>query len=128
MSDTVLTTPLEWDDALWEQVWERTLNPIERHRIVVHLWRRRVPDDLLELRLVAELRHRWRRRARNLAVLYSLWTLFWGLLAISDLRADLAFKSPLTPTCTLVGVAAVAACIAVRHRFRTSAMPDVLVH
>lgn len=118
---------LDWDDELWEQVWERTLNPIERHRIASHLWHRRVPDDPLELRVVAELRHRWRRRARNLAVLYGLWSLFWGLLAVSDLRADLAFRSLLTPTCTLIGVLAVAACFAVRHRLRADAMPDRLV-
>lgn len=100
---------------------------MERHRIAGHLWHRRIPDEPLELRVVAELRHRWRRRARNLAFLYGAWTLFWGLLAVRDVRVDLAFRSALTPTCTLVGLMAVAACVAIRHRFRAAAMPDVLV-
>lgn len=126
MADIPLRADLDWDDRLWEQVWDRTLNPMERHRIARHLWHRRVPDDPLERTVVAELRHRWRRRARNLAILYGLWTLFWGLLALSDVRTDLAFRSLLTPGCTLVGVLAVGACFAVRHRLRAAAVPAAI--
>ncbi len=112
---------LEWDDELWDRVWEQVLTQPERHTIAMSVWRRRLPEGLFEARVGAELSRRWRRQARNLAVLYALWTLFWGSIAVSDWRGDGALGSPLTPVCALVGVAAIAACLAVRRRFRAFA-------
>lgn len=113
-----LTAELEWDDELWDQVWERTLDPLERRNIALHLWRQQTPDDLFEARIAAELAKRWRRRAVVLATVYALWTLFWGGIAWNDWRADHAFMSLLPVVCTAVGVFAVLSCFGARARFR----------
>ncbi len=109
---------LQWDDELWELVWERNLNPLERHRIAMAVCRRRPPPEPYEAVVGAELSRRWRRRALNLAFLYALWTLFWGALAVSDLRDDAALTSLLTPVNTLIGIVAIAACFLARHWIR----------
>jgi hypothetical protein len=71
------------DDELWEEVWERTLDPLERHRIVRTTLRRRFPLDPLEKRLVPELARRWRRSARNHAVGHLIWLAFFLSIALS---------------------------------------------
>lgn len=109
---------LVWDDELWDQVWERTLGPIERHSIAMHVVRRRLPEDLFESRICAELARRWRRTSRNLALLYAIWTLFWGMLAVHDATSDGALESLLTPTNAAVGMLAIGVCLAFRAYVR----------
>ena len=110
--------PLVWDERLWEDAWERLLSHPERHRIAVQVWRGEAPADPFEQRVATELARRWRRSARNLALLYGLWALFWGLLTWDDWRPDGILRSLLTISCALVGVAAVGACFATRRRLR----------
>lgn len=72
-----------WDDRLWELVWERHLDQVERHAIALDTWAGRVPKtDRFRARVVTELARRWRRRARNLAWLYGLWTAFWTAMVL----------------------------------------------
>jgi hypothetical protein len=115
------------DDRVWDRVWERMLDPVERHGIALAVWRRRLPDGMFEARIAVELARRWRRLARNLMILYGLWSLFWGAIALDDWRADAAFSSLLCPVCALVGTVAIAGCIVVRRRLlpfiRTSEPP-----
>lgn len=104
------------DDRIWDRVWERMLGPVERHGIAVAVWRRRIPTDLFDARVAGELARRWRRRALNLAVVYALWTLFWGAIALSDWRTDGDWESSLSPVLTWLGLLAVACCFGVRRR------------
>lgn len=99
-------------------MWERTLSQVERHSIAMDVLRRRVPLQPLEARIAVELAQRWRRTARNLAVLYAVWSLFWGMLAWHDWTADAAFEALLTPTCAALGLVAVACCAAFRRYVR----------
>lgn len=105
-----------FDDHLWRDVWERNLDPVERHSIAMTVWRRQHPRDTFEAAVAFELARRWRGHSRFLALIYGLWTLFWGTMTLRDLRIDAAFESLVTPTLTMVGVLAVAACFAVRRR------------
>jgi hypothetical protein len=114
------------DDRVWDRVWERMLDPVERHHIAMAVWRRRLPAGLFEARVAVELARRWRRQARNLIVLYALWTLFWGSLALSDWRADSTFQVRLTPILAAAGMLAIAACVAVRRRLRLLHLHDGL--
>ncbi len=110
--------PLVWDDRLWEDAWERLLSHPERHRIAVQVWRGELAADPFERRVSTELARRWRRTARNLALLYGLWAIFWGLLTWDDWRPVGVLRSLLTISCALIGVAAVSACLAARRRLR----------
>jgi len=105
-----------FDDRLWRDVWERNLDPVERHAIAMAVWRRRDPADGFERIVALELARRWRRHARSLVVVYALWTVFWGAIAIRDLRLDAAFTSLLPPVCAALGLVAVGACVTVRRR------------
>lgn len=116
-----------FDDRLWRDVWERNLDPVERHSIAMTVWRRRHPAGTFEAAVAFELARRWRGHSRFLATIYSLWTLFWGAMTMHDLRLDGGFESLVTPSLTLVGILAVTACIAVRRRLavylRANAVP-----
>jgi hypothetical protein len=72
---------MEWTDDLWEQVWERMLDHVERHQVARAVRRREPPDDPLHRRLVPELARRWRRTARNQALFHLIWIAFWGAIA-----------------------------------------------
>ncbi|MDX1659713.1 MAG: hypothetical protein R3343_12900 [Nitriliruptorales bacterium] len=108
---------LQWDDRLFEEVWERHLNVAERHGIAMRVLRRQLPDEIFEARVATELSRQWRRRARNLAVLYMLWTIFWAALTWKAWDAR-GMVSGLTVSCVLVGVAAVAVCFGLRRYLR----------
>jgi hypothetical protein len=111
--------PVTFDDQLWDTVWERNLNAVERHAIAMSVWRRCRPDDLFEAIVARELARRWRRHARYLVVIYGLWTTFWGALAMHDLRPDAVLDSPLSPSCAMLGVLVIVGCFAVRRRLAT---------
>ncbi|MGI8575675.1 MAG: hypothetical protein ACR2MA_10135 [Egibacteraceae bacterium] len=113
-----LAAELEWDDELWDHVWERMLDPLERRDIALHVWRRQPPDDLFNARVAAELAKRWRRRAIALALLYTLWTLLWGGITWNDWREDQALFSLVPLTMALIGVLLIIGCFRARARFR----------
>lgn len=71
------------NDEMWEELWERTLDRVDRYRISRTTWRREFPLDPLEKRLVPELARRWRRSARNHAIGHMLWLAFWGSIAVA---------------------------------------------
>ena len=71
------------DDELWEEIWERTLDAVERHRISRTTMLREFPLDPLEKRLVPELARRWRRSARNHAIGHLIWFTFFSAIALS---------------------------------------------
>lgn len=106
---------MTFDDRLWNHVWERNLTAVERHGIAMAVWRRRPLADRFEALVATELARRWRRHVLVLITAYALWTLFWGSIAMHDLRTNDGFSSLLTPTCAAIGVAAIAACLAVRR-------------
>lgn len=71
------------DDEMWEELWERTLDAVERHRIALTTLRREFPLDPLEKRLVPELARRWRRSARNHAIGHLIWLAFFLSISLS---------------------------------------------
>lgn len=107
---------MTFDDELWDTVWERNLNAVERHAIARAVWRRHPPDTTFEAIVAHELARRWRRHARYLLCLYGLWTTFWGSLAVDDLRLDAVLDAPVTVWCSAVGVLVIAGCLTVRRR------------
>ena len=111
-------SPDRMDDYLWREVWERNLDHVERHNVAMSVWRRRAPEDPFESLVGWELAHRWRQRARNLAVVYLVWTAFWGLMAYAGLGSSepVALRLPLC--LTVLGVAGIALCFAFRRRMR----------
>lgn len=113
--------PAQWDDELWELVWERTLGHVERHSIAKAVWRQQVPDDPLHSRVACELARRWRAQARNLAIVYALWTLFWGAIGLDDLADTGMVRHPLALACAAVGLLAVVLVMAARRRLRALA-------
>jgi TRAP-type C4-dicarboxylate transport system permease small subunit len=70
------------NDRDWEDVWEGTLDRVERYRINRSTWRRELPADALERRLVPERARRLRRGASRHALFHLLWILFWGSIAV----------------------------------------------
>ena len=121
--------PLVWDDDLWEEVWERQLTHVQRHTIAMEVtWHRRLPDDLFFARVGAEMARRWRRRARNYAIVYGLWTLFWGAIAYQMFVVEHAqdpHPTLVAPALALLGVAAIAVCVALRRRLVPIARMDL---
>lgn len=113
---TAATPAIDWDDELWQLVWERNLDPVERHSIAVAVWRRRLPAGVFEAGVALELARRWRRRAVGLALLYALWTGFWGGIAWSALHDARPANHPLPYWAVAVGALLIAACFAVRRR------------
>lgn len=109
-----------WDDELWAMVWDRHLGPVERHAIGMDVLRRRLPDELFEARVATELARQWRRRARNLIVVYALWTAFWGLLGWGAWTGRGIIEG-LQLGCVLVGIAAIAGCLMMRRYLRSYA-------
>lgn len=113
---------LEWDERLWSDVWERILNPVERHSIAMDVVRLRVPADLFEARVATELSRRWRRTARNLGLLYLLWSVFWGAIASTTPEQTTA----LAPVMTGLGLIAATAAWWFRWRLRRYARTGLL--
>ncbi len=105
---------MRFDDREWEELWERTLGQIERHRLAMSLLRREVPDDILGRRVVPELARRWRLSAMLHIIGHTLHATFWFLISLS--------LSPLSGTSwqlangmTLMSLAVIAFCIGFRR-------------
>ncbi len=121
---------LVWDDRLWDEVWERQLGHVQRHTIAMEVfWRRRLPgDDLFSARVGAELARRWRRSARNFAIGYALWTLFWGALAYHMFVAERAAEpnpTLIAPVMAGLGLVAIGVCFGVRRRLAALARTEL---
>lgn len=106
---------MKFDNQLWDIVWERNLNAVERHTVAVAVWRRRQPDDQFEAMVACELARRWRRHTVFLMGLYGLWSVFWGLLAVDDVRADGVLDVALSPSLAAIGVLVMMCALAARH-------------
>jgi hypothetical protein len=74
---------VRYDDRTWFELWDRTLDQIERRRIATAALKREIPEDRLGRRLVPELARRWRRSARNQALFHLWWVLFWGSIMVA---------------------------------------------
>lgn len=72
-----------WDDRMWEDVWERTIGPADRHRLAMALLRREQPDDRLAHRLQPELARRWRRSCVNYALGWGVFATFWLVIGVA---------------------------------------------
>lgn len=105
------------DDCLWDEVWERNLAHVERHNIAKSVWQRVPPDDPFKNIVGYELAHRWRARARNLAILYGVWSFFWALMTYALVTREVS-ELGLTLTMTSIGLFAVSLCMAFRARMR----------
>ena len=106
---------MTFDDRLWRDVWERNLDHVERHAIAVAVWRHRPPNGRFEALVAAELARRWRRHMVTLLTVYALWALFWGMIAVHDLREHAVFSSLVPPVCAAVGLVAITGCMLVRR-------------
>lgn len=113
-----MTDGFIWDDRTWDRVWERVLNPVERHDIAMAVLRRRLPVTAFERRIAVELARRWRRHALALALLYLLWTVFWGAVGWDTLRLYGGEPARVPLGCAVVGMAAIVACVAFRARLK----------
>ncbi len=106
----------EWDDRLWDQVWERNLTQVERHNTGLAVLRQRQPGSPFEDLVASELAHRWRRRSLVLGAVWAIWTAFWGALVVAPLPDDVD-PSPLPRACVVFGVVVIAGCLVARRRF-----------
>lgn len=116
--DSARESTLEWDNRLWEQVWDHNLSQIERYNAAMAVVRHRPPGTPFEDVVARELAHRWGRRALTLAAVYAVWTVFWGALAVLPWPEDVE-RSALPLGCALVGLMAIVACVVARRRFHT---------
>lgn len=105
---------MRFDDELWDHVWERNLTHVERHTIAMALLRRQPPDTTFDRLIAAELARRWRRHALWLVLLYGLWSLFWGAIALTAPPPD-ADPTMLPAWCVVVGLAMITACVGARR-------------
>lgn len=109
--------PPGFGDRGWEQLWERTLDQVDRHRYGLHVWRGELPDDPLGRRVVPELARRWRRRAAVYAAGWLAFALFWLGVATAAVDASGAPTTLVPWSCTATGMVVVGACLAARRRF-----------
>jgi hypothetical protein len=121
--DSARESTLEWDNRLWEQVWDHNLTQVERYNAAMAVVRHRPPGTPFEDVVARELAHRWGRRALVLAAVYGMWTAFWGALALLPWPEDVE-PSPLPLGCAVFGLLAIAACVVARRRFRAYLVID----
>lgn len=105
----------DWDNRLWDHVWERNLSQVERHNTALAVLRLRPPGTPFDDLVARELARRWRRRSAVLASVYVLWTLFWGSLAL--LPWPEADRPALPLGCAVFGLVVIAGCLVARRRF-----------
>ena len=105
---------MRYDDHTWEELWERTLGQLERHRIAMALLRREFPDDPLGRRILPELARRWRMTARVHLWLHAVHAVFWARISF-DIPPTAGTPWRLANTMSLSSLAVVLGCIAFRR-------------
>ena len=108
---------MRFDDRDWEELWERTLGHIERHRLAMALLRREVPEDVLGRRVVPELARRWRLTAMLHIIGHTLHGTFWLLISLALSPLD-GTSWQLANGMTLMSLSVIAFCIAFRRYLR----------
>lgn len=116
-----VTGPPAWDDRMWQDLWDRTLGQVERHRMVMMLWRREEPDDALARRVLPELARRWRGQALVYAVVWGLFAAFWLMVGVTDLGIPRETRTLVPWVCAAAGSVVVAACLWARWWFGPTA-------
>ena len=112
---------MRFTDREWEELWERTLGQIERHRLAMSLLRREGPDDVLGRRVVPELARRWRLTALFHIVGHALHAMFWWLISLGFSPLD-GTSWQLANGMTLMSLAVIAFCIGFRRYLRPIAI------
>jgi hypothetical protein len=97
------------DDRTWQRLWDQILSPVERHHIAMSVLRRRLSSDPLEARVSLELARRWGRKCRFLAIVYLIWTVFWGAVGWADPPLAMPMGA------AAFGVVAITCCLAFRR-------------
>ena len=113
-----------WDDEMWEELWERTLSQVERHRLAVAVLRREVPGDALARRVVPELARQWRRRCVTLAIVWGLFAGFWVMTGVSEIRVRGESLTALPWWMATIGAAVVVSSLLFRHHVAPVARHD----
>lgn len=106
---------------MWQDLWDRTLGHVERHRMVVLLWRRGEPDDALARRVLPELARRWRGQALVHALAWGLFVAFWLMVGVADLGIPRETRTLVPWACAGVGSVVVGACLWARWWFGPTA-------
>lgn len=108
------------DDVLWDTVWERQLNVVDRRNIALSVWRLQPPGDPFESLVGFELAFRWRARATGLTVLWGLWTVFWLAMvsATSGGPDGDPAAVPVAVSLVVLGVLVMAGCQLARARLK----------
>ncbi len=112
---------MRFNDREWEELWERTLGQIDRHRLAMSLLRREVPDDVLGRRVVPELARRWRWTALLHIVGHTLHAMFWWMISL-DLSPLSSPSWQLANAMTLMSLSVIVFCVAFRRYLRPVAV------
>lgn len=110
-----------WTDEMWDEMWERTLSQVQRHRLAVAVLRLEIPPDVLGRRIVPELARRWRRSCVAYAVGYGLFATFWLVIGVAVVLEGGAVVTPWWMGGA--GVIGVAIALGIRRRVRVIAGP-----
>ena len=105
---------MRYSDEMWEELWERTLGQLERHRIAMATLRREFPDDPLGRRIVPELARRWRGTAKLHLWLHLIHALFWARISF-DIPPTAGIPWQLANSMALISVAVVLFCVGFRR-------------
>jgi hypothetical protein len=105
---------MRYSDEMWEELWERTLGQLERHRIAMATLRREFPADPLGRRIVPELARRWRGTARLHLWLHAVHAVFWIRISF-DIPTTAGTPWRLANTMALVSLLIVFGCAGFRR-------------
>ena len=116
--------PIAYDDEVWDQLWEREFDHLDRYRYGRAVWRAELPEDVLGRRVVPELARRWRRRAVVYAVAWAVFTVFWVAIGVDTVVRYGAEGSRLPWQLATLGSTVIGGCLAARAWFRRTAEPS----
>lgn len=122
VDEAVVAAP-EWTDRMWEDVWERTIGQVDRHRLAMALLRREQPQDRLALRLLPELARRWRRACALYASGWGIFATFWIVVGVAAETGPDAAPVVTPWWMGMLGLAVVAVALALRFWIRGMAGP-----
>lgn len=113
----------DWDDEMWEELWERTLGQVDRHRFALAVARREVPDDALARRVVPELARRWRTQCLVYTAVWGTFAWFWLMVGLAEIDVRGEAVTALPWLCAAIGAVITLGSLAFRHRIRLVARP-----